>query len=66
MAAQTPLISTFFMGFKIIEFNFVWAVLQGSPDDSNVLLRIHPDEFFTLTTLTLIFLGSNKIVCYLI
>ena len=58
MAAQTPLISTFFMGFKIIEFNFVWAVLQGSPDDSNVriLLRIHPDEFyFTLTTLTLIF-----------
>ena len=68
MAAQTPLISTFFMGFKIIEFNFVWAVLQGSPDDSNVriLFRIQPDEFFTLTTLTLIFLGSNKIVYYLI
>jgi len=39
MAARR--ISLFFMGFKIIEFNFVWAVLQGSPE-TIPYVRFHP------------------------
>ena len=39
MAARR--ISIFFMGFKIIEFNFVWAVLQGSPE-TILNVRFHP------------------------
>ena len=57
MAARR--ISIFFMGFKIIEFNFVWAVLQGSPE-TILNVRFHPianspGRILPLTTLPLNF-----------